>query len=113
MNQKQVYRLLIIFQLVLMILNTLFLLIILVPFFAQSLHNVLGGHLYFYIDNLILGVSILLGSIVTILVFQKRYRMKKILIICSIQFLVLIGLFIFYYFNMHELNELMNSPTYE
>lgn len=113
MNQNYMYRLVLIPQLGLMILNILFIFIFLIPFFAQSIHTILGGHLYYYIENLILGVSVLLGSIITIIVFQKRYRMKKMINIGSVQFLVLLCFFITYYFNMHELNELMNRPTYE
>ena len=110
---NNLYRLLLIPQFVLMILNILFILMLSVPFIGHSLHNILGGHLYYDIDYLILGVSVLLGSILSILVFKKRYLMKQMIIILSIQFLVLICFFTIYYLNMHELSELMNSPSYE
>jgi hypothetical protein len=110
---KNINRLYLIPQFVLSVFNVFFILVLTLPFLAQSIHNILGGSLYFYLEEITLGISTIFACLVTFIVYQKQYRNKQIFIIMGVQFLVLVCCFLIFYFNMNELYEMLNKPTYE
>lgn len=113
MKKLYVYGLFLVPQFVLSVFNVLLISILVIPFLAQPIHNTFGGFLYFYIDDITLGISVLIACILTFLVYQKIYRKNQMFILCSLQMVVLLCCFLIYYINMHELSQMMNKPTYE
>ena len=113
MKKLFVYGLFLLPQFVLSVFIVVFISVLVIPFLAQPIHNILGGFLYFYIDDITLGISVLIACIFTFLVYQKINRKNQMFILCSLQMLVLLCCFLVYYFNMHELSQMMNKPTYE
>ncbi len=99
------------------VLILLTLMLVSLPFLAQSVQDFSPGlYINIYMHPslvLIIGICCLLALPLTSVLQKLNISKKRRNITLSIQMLLLVSLVLVLYFNMSDLSELMNRPTYE
>lgn len=99
------------------VLILLSLMLVSLPFLAHSVQDFSPGlYMNIYMDPslvLFIGVCCLVALPITSALQKRNVTVKRRNITLSIQMLLLVSLVLVLYFNMSDLSELINRPTYE